>query len=66
MRPSPAWDQLPLRARVRIALHLCRSKTFLGPWPKGVWDMPVEVWLVAQKNALMPFIEGLLYAGGLS
>lgn len=28
--------------------------------------MPVEVWLAAQKNALVPFIEGLLCAGAQS
>lgn len=50
-RPSLAWDQLLLRARVRIAPHLCQSKTLLGQWSKGVWDTPVEVWLAAQKNA---------------
>uniref|UniRef100_A0A8C7C206 Arf-GAP with SH3 domain, ANK repeat and PH domain-containing protein 3 n=1 Tax=Neovison vison TaxID=452646 RepID=A0A8C7C206_NEOVI len=51
MRPSPTWDQLPLRARVKPAPHPCRSKTLLGPWSKGVQDMPAEVWPATWKSA---------------
>lgn len=36
---------------MRPAPHPCRSKTLLGPWSKGVQDMPVEVRLAAHKNA---------------